>query len=88
MMVVSCDYDFGAPAALAAEGDGMISFFLCAEDVKEGIQGVGPNSFSSSVLAPVQGSIYGDDPRPEVEALNAAYEAKTGARPASQLYPD
>ncbi|WP_323004934.1 ABC transporter substrate-binding protein [Pseudorhodobacter sp.] len=56
MMVVSCDYDFGAPAALAAEGEGMISFFLCAEDVKAGIQGVGPNSFSSSVLAPVQGA--------------------------------
>lgn len=37
MMVVSCDYDFGAPAALAAEGEGMISFFLCAEDVKAGI---------------------------------------------------
>ena len=56
MMVVSCDYDFGAPAALVAEGEGINSFFLCAEDVKAGIQGVGPNSFSSSVLAPVQGA--------------------------------
>ena len=56
MMVVSCDYDFGAPAALAADAEGMNSFFLCAEDVKAGIQGVGPNSFSSSVLAPVQGA--------------------------------
>ncbi|MCE5972736.1 ABC transporter substrate-binding protein [Sinirhodobacter sp. WL0062] len=56
MMVVSCDYDFGAPAALVAEGEGMNSFFLCAEDVKAGIQGVGPNSFSASVLAPVQGA--------------------------------
>lgn len=56
MMVVSCDYDFGAPSALVAEGEGMNSFFLCAEDVKAGIQGVGPNSFSSSVLAPVQGA--------------------------------
>lgn len=216
MMVVSCDYDYGSPAALAAEAQGMNSFFLCAEDAKAGIQGVGPNSFSSSVLAavqgatmaewshakrnartgytlldtsieydkgickgfdwmfptldgasiagedtfknddasiagqisrikalpkqpdvimlcsympgaaaavrqiraagitslilngsaadgsywldaapdlsgfvvPVQGSIYGDDPRPEVEAFNKAYEAKTGARPASQYaYP-
>jgi branched-chain amino acid transport system substrate-binding protein len=56
MMVVSCDYDFGSPAALVAEGEGMNSFFLCAEDVKAGIQGVGPNSFSSSVLAAVQGA--------------------------------
>lgn len=216
MMVVSCDYDYGSPAALAAEAQGLNSFFLCAEDAKAGIQGVGPNSFSASVLAavqgatmaewsharrnartaytlldtsieydkgickgfdwmfptldgasiagqdtfknddasiagqisrikalpkqpdvimlcsympgaaaavrqiraagitslilngsaadgsywldaapdlsgfvvPVQGSIYGDDPRPEVEAFNKAYEAKTGARPASQYaYP-
>lgn len=56
MLVVSCDYDFGAPPALVAEGEGMNSFFLCAEDVKAGIQGVGPNAFSSSVLAPVQGA--------------------------------
>lgn len=56
LVVVSCDYDFGAPAALAAEKVGKVSFFLCAEDVKAGIQGVGKNSFSSSVLAAVQGA--------------------------------
>lgn len=56
MMIVSCDYDFGAPAALVAEGEGMNSFFLCAEDIKAGVQGVGPNSFSASVLAGVQGA--------------------------------
>ena len=56
LVVVSCDYDFGAPAALAAESLGVISFFICAESVKAGIQGVGPNSFSASVLAPVQGA--------------------------------
>lgn len=56
MLIVSCDYDFGAPAALAAEASGINSFFLCAEDVKAGIQGVGPNSFSASVLAAVQGA--------------------------------
>ncbi len=56
MVVVSCDYDFGSPAALAAESAGLPSFFLCAESVKAGIQGVGPNSFSASVLAAVQGA--------------------------------
>ncbi|WP_339692487.1 ABC transporter substrate-binding protein [Celeribacter baekdonensis] len=56
MMIVSCDYDFGAPAALSAEAEGMVSFFLCAEDVKAGIQGVGPHAFSGSVLAAVQGA--------------------------------
>jgi branched-chain amino acid transport system substrate-binding protein len=56
LVVVSCDYDFGAPAALAAEASGLISFFLCAESIKAGIQGVGPHSFSASVLAAVQGA--------------------------------
>lgn len=56
MVVVSCDYDFGAPAALAAQSAGKISFFLCAESIKAGIQGVGPYSFSASVLAAVQGA--------------------------------
>ena len=71
MMVVSCDYDFGAPAALSADAEGMISFFLCAEDVKAGIQGVGPYSFSGSVLAPVQGATM-------AEWSHAKRDAKTG----------
>ncbi len=60
MMIVSCDYDYGAPAALIAESEGLNSFFLCAEDVKAGIQGVGPNSFSASVMAAVQGASIGE----------------------------
>ena len=71
MMIVSCDYDFGAPAALSAEAEGMVSFFLCAEDVKAGIQGVGPMSFSGSVLAAVQGATM-------AEWSHARREARTG----------
>ena len=71
MMVVTCDYDFGAPAALSADAEGMISLFLCAEDVKAGIQGVGPYSFSGSVLAPVQGATM-------AEWSHAKRNAKTG----------
>lgn len=71
MLIVSCDYDFGAPAALAAESEGKNSFFLCAEDIKAGIQGVGPNSFSSSVLAAVQGATM-------AEWSTARRSAKTG----------
>lgn len=55
-IAVDCDYDFGAPAALAAEREGKISIFLCAESVLAGIQGVGKHSFSSSILAAVQGA--------------------------------
>lgn len=56
LLVVSCDYDFGAPAALEAQKKGKVSFFLCAEDIKAGVQGVGKNAFSASVLAAVQGA--------------------------------
>lgn len=48
MLVVSGDYNFGAPIALAAERAGMISWFAAAEDVKAGLQGVGPHSFNAS----------------------------------------
>jgi branched-chain amino acid transport system substrate-binding protein len=56
LVIVSCDYDFGAPAALQAQSAGKVSFFLCAESIKAGIPGVGPFSFSASVLAAVQGA--------------------------------
>jgi branched-chain amino acid transport system substrate-binding protein len=56
LVVATCDYDFGAPAALAGQNAGKISFFLCAEDAKAGIEGIGPYSFSASITAPVQGA--------------------------------
>ena len=56
LMAVDCDYDFGAPAALQAKNANVIAIFLCAESVLAGIQGVGKNAFSSSILATVQGA--------------------------------
>ncbi len=55
-IAVDCDYDYGAPAALQAQNAGIISIFLCAESVLAGIQGIGKYSFSSSILAAVQGA--------------------------------
>lgn len=60
LMVVSCDYDMGGPAALVAEAAGVISFFLCAEDIKAGVQGIGPHSFSAAAVANVQGQIMAE----------------------------
>ena len=60
LVMVDCDYDFGAPAALAAENAKRVSFFLCAESALAGIEGVGPHSFSGSVLAAVQGAIFAE----------------------------
>ncbi len=53
----TCDYDFGAPALLQAQKAGKISFFLCAEDPKAGVLGIGPYSFTSSIAAQVQGAV-------------------------------
>jgi branched-chain amino acid transport system substrate-binding protein len=53
----TCDYDYGAPALLQAQKAGKVSIFLCAEDPKAGIAGIGPYSFTSSVAAQVQGAV-------------------------------
>jgi branched-chain amino acid transport system substrate-binding protein len=56
LVAVTCDYDYGGPAALAAQNAHKISFFECAEDAKAGIEGIGPNAFTTSIAAPVQGA--------------------------------
>ncbi|WP_440983981.1 ABC transporter substrate-binding protein [Shinella sumterensis] len=55
MLVVSCDYDFGAPSALAAKQAGKIAFSLCAADPKMGVQGVGPLAFTANSAAQSEG---------------------------------
>ena len=55
-IVVTCDYDFGGPAALSAARAGKISWALCAEDPKMGVQGIGPLAFSGAEAAQLQGS--------------------------------
>jgi branched-chain amino acid transport system substrate-binding protein len=56
VVVVSCDYDFGAPAALQAQAAGVVSVSICAGDPKMGVLGVGPLSFSASVAAQSEGA--------------------------------
>jgi len=56
----TCDYDYGAPAALQAQRAGIISVFLCAEDPKAGILGVGNLSFTASGAAQLQGAVIGE----------------------------
>ena len=56
----TCDYDYGAPAALQGQKAGKITVFMCAEDPKAGIAGIGPFSFTSSVAAQVQGAVFGE----------------------------
>jgi branched-chain amino acid transport system substrate-binding protein len=49
------DYDYGAPALLQAQKAGKISVFLGAEDVKAGVAGVGPFSFTGGIAAQLEG---------------------------------
>ncbi len=51
MLIVSCDYDEGAPAAIAAIDKGKLAFSLCAGDPKMGPQGLGPMAFTGSTGA-------------------------------------
>ncbi|SAK85932.1 extracellular ligand-binding receptor [Caballeronia fortuita] len=55
LLVVSCDYDFGAPAALAAQKAKIISMSLCAADPKMGAQGVGGYAFTANSAAQSEG---------------------------------
>lgn len=55
LLIVSADYDFGAPAALAANNAGIIAISLGAADPKMGVQGVGPLAFTSTSAAQVEG---------------------------------
>ena len=56
-LVLSCDYDYGSPAALAAEDEGVVSMSTCAGDPLMGIQGVGPHTFTAALAAQVQGAV-------------------------------
>lgn len=60
LVVVTCDYDFGAPAALQAQRAGVLAVSLCAGDPKMGPVGVGANVFSSTTAAQVEGAAMAD----------------------------
>ncbi|XWN31250.1 MAG: ABC transporter substrate-binding protein [Devosia sp.] len=60
LLLVSADYDFGAPAALQAQGADVISVFLGASDPKAGVLGVGPFSFTANNAAQLEGAIMGE----------------------------
>jgi len=77
IVIVDCDFDMGAPAAMQAQTAGIISFSLCAGDPKMGIEGVGIYAFSGGNAAQVDGAA----------AATWAYE-KRGARKAYVLLDD
>jgi len=57
IMIVTCDYDFGGPAARVAGSKGMLAFSTCAESPKFGAEGIGPLAFSMGNGTPGQGAL-------------------------------
>ncbi|GAB4066786.1 ABC transporter substrate-binding protein [Ancylobacter sonchi] len=60
MLLVSADYDYGAPAALQAQKAGIISVFIGASDPKAGVLGVGPLSFTANNAAQLEGAVMAE----------------------------
>lgn len=60
MILVACDYDFGAPAALAAVAAGKIAIASCAADPKFGVQGVGPTAYTMALATNGQGALLAE----------------------------
>ncbi|MGQ0503800.1 MAG: ABC transporter substrate-binding protein [Myxococcaceae bacterium] len=45
-IIVSCNFDFGAPAAIAANAKKRLAFSPCGADTKFGVKGIGPYAFT------------------------------------------
>ncbi|MEH2584534.1 branched-chain amino acid transport system substrate-binding protein [Nitrobacteraceae bacterium AZCC 2161] len=56
VVIGTCDYDYGAAALTQSEKAGKIGIFLCAEDAKAGVAGVGPLTFTAGVAAQLEGA--------------------------------
>jgi branched-chain amino acid transport system substrate-binding protein len=60
MLIVPPDYDFGSPAALAAQNAGLIAISTGAGDPKMGVQGVGPLVFTAHTASQTQGIVMAE----------------------------
>ncbi|MEQ9813723.1 MAG: ABC transporter substrate-binding protein [Azospirillaceae bacterium] len=60
LVIVTCDFDFGAPAALVAQSQGVLTFSTCAADPKFGIQGIGDLAFTMATATAGQGALLAE----------------------------
>lgn len=56
IVVTSCDFDQGSPAAIVAQGAGKVAFSTCAASTSFGPTGIGPLAFTMATAAPVEGA--------------------------------
>jgi branched-chain amino acid transport system substrate-binding protein len=57
ILIVSCDFDYGGPAALEAQKRGVLAFSLCAGSLKFGPEGIGRLAFTMGDSAPNYGGV-------------------------------
>lgn len=57
ILIVSCDYDGGLPAASVGVANDLLTISLCAGSLKFGVQGVGPTAFTPAVSALSEGAV-------------------------------
>ena len=60
ILIVSCDFDYGGPAALEAQKRGVLAFSYCAGSLKFGPQGIGPLAFTMGDSAPNYGGVMAE----------------------------
>jgi branched-chain amino acid transport system substrate-binding protein len=60
MVIVSCDFDIGGPAAVTATGQGKISFSTCAGSAQFGPQGIGPLAYTMGAAGQTEGGIMAE----------------------------
>ncbi len=60
LVVVTCDYDYGAAAANIANASGLIAFSTCAGDPKFGPSGIGPNAYTMATSSPDEAEVIAE----------------------------
>jgi len=60
MLMVTCEFDFGSPAAAVGQQNNMISLTLCAASAKFGVQGIGPLAYSANMAATAEGGLLAE----------------------------
>jgi branched-chain amino acid transport system substrate-binding protein len=56
IVVTSCDFDQGSPAAIVADKQGVLAFSTCAASTAFGPTGIGPLAFTMATAAPAEGA--------------------------------
>ena len=60
VVVTSCDFDQGSPAAIVAQQQKALAFSTCAASTSFGPAGIGPLAFTMATAAPVEGAAMAD----------------------------